>query len=853
MAQDIFSQFEDKEEEDDPFASFVDIEPEVTEPPTAPRMSMAQNKPEPTLLEKIDTPLTDLPSRAARPVADMMDQPILNASPEGNNGLLDKLKVFNSQLRGFGAGALQGLSDVATRMTSPLELGMAAATGGASIARRGGLRGLSMGLEAANLLGSSADAGLGAKEIIESPDNSGRLSGLARIGGAGSNALGGLKGLRKVTEAVPASTLKNVAEEIPIPATEKAVVNPVAESIPEAVSVPVAKSAPEIRPTQLPKDLAGAKPRFNFEVNEYIPEFDNDVDKALYILAQKTPSKRNSDYLKFAMQATGLSNDEILREAAITRNSIKKLMAGAEPGNIKLPKLYNPKIETVKTKPKIKLITTENGTVPDLNDPVTASIAKLAEAKKIPIEEAEPVLQALKETPLKVDSGPSATRQFWDLAKGTLSVDLPFITSAGLRQGRGLMLNKNWWAAWEPSVKAYGSDIAAKAHLAELRQNKYFKEGLNKATGETIPSIGEEYGIILSDGKISKREEAIRSQLAEKIPGFGKAVKASNRSFEAYINDLRVNTFHDLMEAAIQHYEAVKAGGGRNLLGRNLTPAQIEELNPMTNKLLGQEIADRVMELTGRGKLETKLPFTDTKVSLEQPGVRNILDTVMFSPSLTASRLQALDPRKYIFGNPVLRRQQLRAALSLGVSTAALSTLGEAMGFGVSMNPTSADFGKARVGNTRIDMMGGYQQPLVAAMRALTGQSTSSSSGKTRTLGEGYKPDSVATVAGNYAMGRAHPMVRFAIELAQANKNQPFPLTDKLLQLYIPMITQDAAELGQEDPRLLALLPMISAGAGSQTYGEKFQPNKFLGKNSLTGVDEPFNVKSISPGQWFKR
>lgn len=154
-------------------------------------------KAEPTLWEKLDTPLTDLPSRVAKVGADKIDEPELNSS--------------FPRLKGFAAGALQGAGDLFTRMTSPLELGMALASGGASIARRGGLSGLSRGLEAANMALSGAEALHGAGEVIR-PDatfaekGSGLLE--AALGGVGArNSFKQLRkpvgGISKIAEAVP--------------------------------------------------------------------------------------------------------------------------------------------------------------------------------------------------------------------------------------------------------------------------------------------------------------------------------------------------------------------------------------------------------------------------------------------------------------------------------------------------------------------------------------------------------------------------------------------------------------------------------------------------------------------------
>jgi hypothetical protein len=187
------------------------------------------------------------------------------------------------------------------------------------------------------------------------------------------------------------------------------------------------------------------------------------------------------------------------------------------------------------------------------------------------------------------------------------------------------------------------------------------------------------------------------------------------------------------------------------------------------------------------------------------------------------------------------------------VGAAVTNGLGAALGTGIESNPTSADFGKLKIGGTtRFDTMGGYQQPLVLLARGLMGETKSSTTGKSRTLGEGYKADTVGSMAGNFAMNKLHPMARLIVEMLNATGKQPLPLGDKIMQAYIPMITQDAIELGMSDPRLTALLPLISAGGGTQTYDKGFKQNLFFGEDGLTGYDEPLNMKSISPRQWFK-
>jgi hypothetical protein len=83
------------------------------------------------------------------------------------------------------------------------------------------------------------------------------------------------------------------------------------------------------RGPKLPKELTKAAPRYGaFEL-----QFESDVDKAAYITAQAKPSKRDADYLKFVMDATGKSEAEVRKAGAAIRTSLKTIAKGADPAD----------------------------------------------------------------------------------------------------------------------------------------------------------------------------------------------------------------------------------------------------------------------------------------------------------------------------------------------------------------------------------------------------------------------------------------------------------------------------------------------------------------------------------------
>jgi hypothetical protein len=74
----------------------------------------------------------------------------------------------------------------------------------------------------------------------------------------------------------------------------------------------------------LPRNLAGAKPRYSFGQKQFGLKFANDVDRALYIVAQTTKSARDAEYLDFAMKATGLDEFQARAAGRAIRASIKE-------------------------------------------------------------------------------------------------------------------------------------------------------------------------------------------------------------------------------------------------------------------------------------------------------------------------------------------------------------------------------------------------------------------------------------------------------------------------------------------------------------------------------------------------
>lgn len=94
----------------------------------------------------------------------------------------------------------------------------------------------------------------------------------------------------------------------------------------------------------LPQELAGAKPRYSYQDKNFKLNFENDVDKAAYITAQTKRSNRDADYLKFAMDNTGLSEPEVRALGSQIRAKIKETAKDSNEESIDVPKTYKPKV-----------------------------------------------------------------------------------------------------------------------------------------------------------------------------------------------------------------------------------------------------------------------------------------------------------------------------------------------------------------------------------------------------------------------------------------------------------------------------------------------------------------------------
>lgn len=398
----------------------------------------------------------------------------------------------------------------------------------------------------------------------------------------------------------------------------------------------------------------------------------------------------------------------------------------------------------------------------------------------------------------KMDTWSKIKQTLYQVANVPRSLMASFDLSAPFRQGIFFIGKpKQFFGSFSRMFGYFGSEKAFKGLFDEIAQRPTYE--LMRESRLALTEM---------DAILGLREERFMSQMAEKIPVIGKVVRASGRAYTGFLDKLRADIFDDLV---------AKAEG----LG----------LKPRDNSYLSKQIAEFVNAGTGRGDLG----------SLRSAGPA--LNAVFFSPRLMASRLKLLNPKMYIAGDPFVRKQALKSLLSFAGAGFTILTLSKLGGLEVSTDPRSSDFGKIKIGNTRIDIWGGFQQYIRTAYQLIKGETVASTTGKITKVGEGYKPLTRLGILARFVETKEAPVLSFTLDLArgQTSYGEKLDVPKEVKDRFVPMVIQDTIEIAKDDPSLLPLSTLGVFGMGLQTYsqGEYYELlNKYFEKKKAGVKDE---------------
>ncbi|KKL73188.1 hypothetical protein LCGC14_2077410, partial [marine sediment metagenome] len=168
--------------------------------------------------------------------------------------------------------------------------------------------------------------------------------------------------------------------------------------------------------------------------------------------------------------------------------------------------------------------------------------------------------------------------------------------------------------------------------------------------------------------KISAREEAFISRWARLVPG----VQLSERAFLTSGNEIRHSVVRSLL---------VEANKGK-IAGETI-PIDLQQ---------ARALANLVNRASGRGTLGTA-----------GNELAPVLNGLFFAPRYRVSSPEWA-ANVLNFGNPLAQKEAVKEIVSfVAVGSAILALLHHSGAATVNVDPTSADFGKGKIGNTRID------------------------------------------------------------------------------------------------------------------------------------------------------
>ena len=216
--------------------------------------------------------------------------------------------------------------------------------------------------------------------------------------------------------------------------------------------------------------------------------------------------------------------------------------------------------------------------------------------------------------------------------------------------------------AFPRSIQAMLDEVSAEVIDARMRRSPYYHS--SQVSDLYLPDI--------RSISLVGREEMYMSAWAERIPGWGKIVRASERHMVALLNEMRSAAYEKIAKA---HPEA--------------SPAELAAW------------ADYINVASGRGNLA------------KMGRVADVLSGVFFAPRFASSRIEYpfLAAKQLIKGNRRVAWWITKEYVKNAMAGLTALKLAEMAGAEVGLDPRSGDFGKLVIGNTRVDIWAGMAQP----------------------------------------------------------------------------------------------------------------------------------------------
>lgn len=339
-----------------------------------------------------------------------------------------------------------------------------------------------------------------------------------------------------------------------------------------------------------------------------------------------------------------------------------------------------------------------------------------------------------------------------------------FDLSAPFRQGAFLVSRPQFWQALPSMFKSFGSEKAYQGMMESIYSKSTYP--LMDESGLSLTEIGQ---------SLTAREEAFMSGWAEKMPGnniaskswnntIGRGVKASDRAYSGFLNKVRADTFDSI-------YHTMKDSGVNFNDSPEILPALAKYIN----------------NATGRGNI----PGGELVQSATP-----LFNALLFSPKLMSSRLNLMNPKMYIDLPAPVRKEAIRDLLGFGAITASVIGLAKMGGAEVEGDMRSSDFAKIKKGDTRYDVLAGFQQYARMGAQLVTNE-RKTLKGNVQELGKGYgTPSRLDQLATFFFRQKGSPVATFIYDYLDGKNivGEPFEVRKAITDRFIPLFIKDVAD-----------------------------------------------------------
>jgi hypothetical protein len=386
--------------------------------------------------------------------------------------------------------------------------------------------------------------------------------------------------------------------------------------------------------------------------------------------------------------------------------------------------------------------------------------------------------------------------RFWRLTLDALNIPRSFLAAFDLsfpfRQGVFAFARhpKEFFGNLPAMLRAAKNPEFAEQMVAAVKNDRTLiqtTEGFRP-----LNELMEEARLFLPDisgtAAFEARAEEFLSQLAHRIPGVG----FSERGFIAYGDKLRSDIFRNTLQSWARQ-------------GKPATAEEIADLGIMLNVLTGRgNLPPELAKSLSFGFFAPRFAVSRPQLLLSAtvnnlPGVRRVTGTVLGAPGQTARVSQ-------------LAAQEL--ATSVGAGLAILSLV-KMSGVGdVELNPLSSDFGKIRIGRTRIDFWGGAR-PWVTAIARMITEKKKTSTGL-------IVPQSLIDTLKGFGRSKLAPPAQALVDVSVGESaiGEDIGTTGSILNRIIPLAIQDFRDAIEQEGLTMGLLSIAAfLGVGFQTYG----------------------------------